>query len=131
MRLAERRAQQTRLLRLAPWNVFVSERAHETLKRLHAFVALLRYRSGTRNESSALRHLGGFRIEAGGHAVALHQLGEPFRVVFAIAEARHHPAPVLGMRNRWIRRNRFARVPAGLAQYRRAPPYPRHQIDFG
>ncbi len=127
----ERRPEHSQLLRFAPRNVLVSERAHEALDGLHAFVAARSSRARAGNEASAFRRRHGLDIEALPEAVPVEELQQLLAVVRAIAQVRHHPAAVLRVDDRRARRNAFARVAAGLAHHQRAPHDPRHEIDLG
>ena len=131
VRLAQRRPEHPRFLRLAPRHVLVGERAHEALHGLHAVVALGRARPGAGHEPAARRQRRLLGVEAGLHAVALEERDEPLGLARARAEVRHHPAAVLGVRDGRMRRDALARVAAGLAQHRRAPHHPRHEVDLG
>ena len=53
------------------------------------------------------------------------------RLAGARSQVRHHPAPVLRVRDRRMRRDGFTRVTAGLAQHQGAAHHPRHEIDLG
>ena len=91
VRLAQRRPEHPRLLRLAPRHVLVRERAHEALHGLHGVVALRRARARCRERT--VRSVGAAvcsGVEAGPHAVALEQLR---RAVLAVARARCPGSP--------------------------------------
>ena len=131
VRLAQRRPQHSRLLCLAPGDVLVGERAHEARHGLHRLVAARLVGCGAWHEAADARRFRGLFVESRFDAVRLHQSDQLLAVVRPIAEVRHHPAAVLGMRDRRMRRHALARVPASLAEDRGAPHDPGHQVDLG
>src|SRR6185503_3989997 len=85
VRFSERRPEHSQFLRLAPRNILVSKRAHETLDGLHALVATCLRRAGAGNEASAFRRGHLLHAEALCQAVALEELQQPLPVVRAVS----------------------------------------------
>ena len=129
--LAQRRPEHAGLLGLAPGHVVVGERAHEALHGLHRVVALARHRRGARHEPAAKGHDALLRIEPFRHAVALEQADERLRFARSSAEIGHHPAAVFRVHDGRVRRDRLARVTAGLPEHEHTSHHPRHQVDLG